>query len=45
MVMNSEDLDMQKLNILRDRAQKVDEKDEVTCLVIMFTPSFMVIEI
>ena len=45
MVMNFEDLDMQKSSILRDRAQKVDEKNGVTCLDIMFTPSFMVIEI
>ena len=45
MVMNFVDLDMQKSNILRDRAQKVDEKNGVTCLNIMFTPSFMVIDI
>ena len=35
---------MQKLNITKDRAQIVDEENRITCLVIMFTPWVMVIE-
>ena len=31
-------LEMQKWNILPSRAQKVDEKNGVICLVIAFTP-------
>ena len=36
---------MQKENIGTDRAHKVNEKNEVICLVIMFTPRVMVIKI
>ena len=41
---NFEGLEMQKRNIPMDVAQRVDEKNEVICLVIMFTPQVMVIE-
>ena len=34
---NFEGLEMYKLNIPTDRAQRVDEKNGVICLVIMFT--------
>ena len=37
--LNMEDLEMHKWNILKDKAQKVDGKNGVICLVIMFTPS------
>ena len=36
---------MQKWNIQRDRAQRVDEKNGVICLVIMFAPRVMVIKV
>ena len=36
---------MQKLNILMDRTQRADEKNEIICLVIMFTHGVMVINI
>ena len=36
--LNFEDLEMQKQNIPPDRVQRVDEKNGVICLVIMFTP-------
>ena len=39
--MDFEGLGMQKLNIPMDRAQRVDEKNGVICLVIMFTPRVM----
>ena len=42
--LNFEVLEMQKRNILTDRAQRVYEKNEVICLVIMFTPGVMVIK-
>ena len=35
---------MQKRNIPTDRAQKVDKKNGVICLVIMFAPAVMVIK-
>ena len=35
---------MQKWNIQRDRAQRVDEKNGVICLVIMFAPGVTVIK-
>ena len=35
---------MQKLNIPTDRAQRVDKKNRVICLVIMFAPGVMVIK-
>ena len=35
---------MQKWNIPTDRAQSVDEKNVVICLVIMFAPGVMVIK-
>ena len=40
--MNFEGLETQKLNIPTDRAQKVDEKNGVVCLVIMFAPRVIV---
>ena len=44
MELNFEGLEMQRSNIPTDRAQIVDEEDGVICLVIMFTPRFMVLE-
>ena len=41
MELNFEDLDVQKWNIATDRAERVDE---IICLVIMFTPRVLVIE-
>ena len=43
MAMNFEDLEMQKWNMPTDTTQRVDEKNGVICLVIMFTPEVMVI--
>ena len=43
MELNFEDLEIQKWNIPTDRAQKVDEKNGVICLVIMFTLGDLVI--
>ena len=43
MELNFEDLEIQKWNISTDRAQKVDEKNGVICLVIMFTLGGLVI--
>ena len=37
-------LGMQKWNIPMDRAQRVDEKNRVICVIIMFTPRVMVIK-
>ena len=44
MELNFEGLEMQKWNIPTDRAQRVDEKNGVICLVIMYTPDVMVIK-
>ena len=44
MELNFEGLEMQKWNISTDKAQRVDEKNGVICLVIMFTPGVMVIK-
>ena len=41
---NFEGLEIQKWNIPNDTAQRVDEKNGVICLVIMFTPKSMVIK-
>ena len=38
MELNFEGLETNKWNIPKDRAQKLDEKNGVICLVIMFTP-------
>ena len=38
MKLNSEGLEMQKLNISTDRAQRVDEKNGIIGLVIKFIP-------
>ena len=38
MELNFEGLQMQKWNILSDRAQRVHDKNRVICLVFMFTP-------
>ena len=35
---------MQKRNISTERAQRVNKKNEVTCLVIIFNPEVMVIK-
>ena len=43
--LNFEGLWMQKWNIPTDRAQRVDEKNGVICLVIMFAPRVMVIKV
>ena len=42
MEMNFENLDMQKWNIPTDKAQRVDEKNGVIRLVILFTPRVMI---
>ena len=44
MELNFEVLEMQKLNIPKERAQRVNEKSGVICLVIMFTPRITVIK-
>ena len=44
MELNFEGFEMQKWNIPADRAQRVDEKNGIMCLVIMFTPSSIVIK-
>ena len=44
MELNFEGLEMLKGNTPTDRAQKVNEKNAVICLLIMFTPQFMVIK-
>ena len=44
MELNFEGLEMQKGNIPTDKAQKVNEKNAVICLLIMFTPQFMVMK-
>ena len=42
MELKFEGIEMRKWNILMDRAQRVDEKNGVICLFIMFTPEVMV---
>ena len=44
MKLNFEGLEMQKWNIPTDRAQRVDGKNGVFCVVIMFTSQVMVIK-
>ena len=44
MELNFDGLEMQKWNIPTDRAQRVDGKNGISCLVIMFTPRVMVIK-
>ena len=44
MELNFEGLQMQKRNITTDRAQRIDEKNGITCLVIMFARRGMVIK-
>ena len=44
MKLNFEGLEMQKWNKPTDRAQKVDKKNEVICLVIIFNSRIMVIK-
>ena len=44
MELNFEGFEMQKWKIPTDRAQMGDEKNQVVCLVIMFTPGIMVIK-
>ena len=43
MELNFEGFEMQKLNTPTDRAQRVDEKNEVICLFYMFTSRVTVI--
>ena len=45
MEMNMKGLEMQNWNIPMDRAQKVDDKNRVICLVTLFSPGVMVIKI
>ena len=42
--LNFEGLKMQKRNILTNRAQRVDEKKVVICLVVMFIPRVIAIK-
>ena len=44
MKLNFEGPEMQKLNIPTDKTQRVDQKNGVICLVIMFTSGVMVIK-
>ena len=43
MLVNFEDLEMQKWNITMDRAQSANLNNGIICLVIVFTPKVMVI--
>ena len=45
MELNFKGLEMQKWHIPAGKGQKVDEKNEVSCLVIMFNPTVTVIKI
>ena len=42
MELNLEGLEMQKLNIPMDRAQRLDKENEIFCPVFMFAPRVMV---
>ena len=42
MELKFEGIEMRKWNILMDTAQRVDEKNGVICLFIIFTPEVMV---
>ena len=42
--LNSKGLEMQKWNRAKDRAQRVDDKNGVISLIIMFIPRFMVVK-
>ena len=44
MQLNFYGFEIQKWNIPSERAQRVDEKNEVICLFIMFTPRIMAIK-
>ena len=44
MEFNFEGLEMQKWNISMERAQRVDEKNGIICVVTLFTPGVMVIK-
>ena len=44
MELNFKGPEMQKLNIPTDRAQRLDEKNGIICLAIVFTPGVMVTE-
>ena len=44
MEFNFEGLEIQKWNTSMDRAQRVDEKNGVICVVTLFTPGVMVIK-
>ena len=45
MKLNSEGLEMQKLNISTDRAQRLDEKNRIIGLIIKFIPRVIFINI
>ena len=45
MKLNSESLEMQKLNISTDRAQRLDEKNRIIGLIIKFIPRLIFINI
>ena len=45
MILNFECLQMQKLNITTDKAQRGDEKNGVTCFVIMLTFKVIIIKV
>ena len=45
MKLNSESLEMQKLNISTDRAQRLDEKNRIIGLIIKFIPRVIFINI
>ena len=42
--LNFEGLEMQKWNIVADRAERVDEENGVICLIIIFAPRVMTIK-
>ena len=44
MELNFKGFEMQNLNILADRVQRVDENNGIICLVIMFTSRFIAIK-
>ena len=45
MELNFEGLEMQKLNIPTEQAQRVDAKNGVLCPAVMFTPRVMVVKL
>ena len=45
MILNFKGLEMLRWNIPIDRAQRIDEKNGIICLIIVFTDGVMVIKI